>query len=90
MGSLSFRNPAISASEGDSGEDAFSLGTIDPGLLSEKRALEDDKDFDKTPGGIWGDGVGLDLSTILECSESQSFAAFLSPATQKLITHLYR
>eukprot|EP00946_MAST-07B_sp_MAST-7B-sp1_P005111 g5111.t1 len=81
----------ISASiEDDSGEDAFSLGTIDPGLLSEKRTLEDDEDFDKTPGGIWGDGVGLDLSTILECSESQSFATFLSPATQKLMApHLY-
>ena len=33
------------------GEDAFSLGTIDPGLLSEKRTLEDDESFSFTTHG---------------------------------------
>jgi hypothetical protein len=62
------------------------FGTIDTTLLDSKRITPED---DATPGGIWGDGVGLDLSTILECSvESQSLASwskFLSPASQKLM-----
>ena len=58
------------------------FGTIDTTLLDTKRPTGEEE----TPGGMWGDGVGLDLSTILECSvESQSVASFLSPASQKLM-----
>jgi hypothetical protein len=61
------------------------FGTIDTTLLDARRPTAEEE----TPGGVWGDGVGLDLSTILECSvdlvESQSVASFLSPASQKLM-----
>ena len=68
------------------GSTHHSFGTIDTTLLDSKRPMATDE---PTPGGVWGDGVGLDLSTILECSiESQSvasFASFLSPASQRLM-----
>ncbi len=62
------------------GED---LGTIDPELLRSPRDASPAA-FSGELGGPWAEGVGLDLSTIVESAESQSFmtSMILSPAVE--------